>query len=206
MENINGYKLTFDENVQKILNNYDENKYSPIKENLFKALELTSFSDVKVVILGQDPYPTKGDANGLSFSVNRSEKLPKSLNNMFKELESDLGIKRTNGDLTTWAMQGVLLLNTVLSVEVGKANSHRNLGWEELTTKIIKDVASKKNIVFVLLGKQAQSYKKMIFDENIIIETSHPSPLSAYRGFLGSKIYSQINFELQKLGHSAIKW
>ncbi len=203
---INGYEFQIEPEIKVLIDHYNDEIYSPSKKNLFKSLELTSLKDVKVVILGQDPYPSKGDAMGLSFSVNRDTKLPKSLINMFKELESDLGIKRSNGNLEDLASQGVLLLNTILSVEISKANSHRNLGWQVTTDQIISQVASQKGIIFILLGKQAQNYEKMIDENNYIIKAPHPSPLSAYRGFFGSKIFSKANEILIKTERDPIKW
>lgn len=203
---INGYDILLDSKVEDLMNNYDEIKYAPAKKNIFRALELTSLSEVKVVILGQDPYPVPGDACGLSFSVDRAEKLPKSLINIGKELESDMNVKLTTGDLSNWAMQGILLLNTVLTVEKTKANSHHKLGWQITTDNIIKQVSAKQNVIFVLLGKQAQTYEKIIGTHNIIIKAPHPSPLSAYRGFFGSKIFSEINNNLITLGKKPINW
>lgn len=203
---LNGYQFEIEPTVKVLIDNYDNDKYSPKKCELFKALELTSLNDVKVVILGQDPYPTKGDAMGLSFSVTRNNKLPKSLINIFKELENDLGIERTDGNLEYLAKQGVLLLNTILSVEVSKANSHRKLGWQTTTDQIIKQVAKRGDIIFILLGKQAQSYQNLIGENNYIINSPHPSPLSAYRGFFGSKIFSKTNEILIKLGREPINW
>ena len=204
--NINGYNLKINDKLRFLIDNYETN-FLPQKENLFRALELTNFNDVKVVILGQDPYPNIDDANGLAFSVNRDYNLPKSLKNIFIELENDLNIKRNNGDLSDWAKQGVLLLNTKLSVIQNQPNSHQNLGWEELTQKIIYDLSLRGNVIFVLLGKNAQDFSKNIIKENnIIITAPHPSPLSAYRGFFGSKIFSQINKNLKTLGYKPINW
>ncbi len=203
---VNDYNFEINDKVSELLANYDEEKYAPKKSEIFRALELTKLSEVKVVILGQDPYPTKGDACGLSFSVNREDKLPKSLINMYKELQSDLGITATSGDLSTWAKSGVLLLNTVLTVEISKANSHHDYGWQETTNQIIKQVAQKGDVVFVLLGKQAQKYEELVKDNNMIIKQAHPSPLSAYRGFFGSKIFSEINKCLESVNKAPINW
>ncbi len=201
---INGYEFELNDEVKKLLADYKAD-YAPPKDQVFRALELTPLAEVKVVILGQDPYPVPGDACGLSFSVDRTEKLPKSLNNMYKELVSDLGIARKSGDLSDWAMQGVLLLNTVLTVTENDANSHRKKGWLDVTHEIIEQVAAKENVVFVLLGKQAEQNLKLIGDCPTVI-APHPSPLSAYRGFFGSNLYSQINDELENVGESPIKW
>ncbi len=201
------YDLVFDKKVTELLENYDDNLYAPKRDEVFRALDLTPLDQVSVCILGQDPYPVKGDACGLSFSVNREDKLPKSLKNMFKELESDLGIVRTNGDLSDMAKQGVLLLNTILTVEIGNANSHKNLGWQTTTDHIIKQVSDQGDVVFVLLGKQAHEYEKLVDDsKNIIIKEFHPSPLSAYRGFFGSKLYSKINEALRSLEKKELTW
>ena len=207
MEKLNGYELVITNEVQNLLDNYDEKRYSPCRKSIFKALELTPLNEVKVIILGQDPYPIPGDAMGLSFSVNRSDKLPKSLKNIFKELELEYGHSRVFGDLSDWASQGVLLLNTILTVEVNKANSHKNLGWQTTTNHIIRQINDLDYVVFVLLGKQAQIYKCMIDQvKHTIIETSHPSPLSSYRGFFGSDIFKNINYALIKQDKEPIKW
>lgn len=181
----------------------------PPKKDIFKALNSTPFEKVKVVILGQDPYHEKNQANGLSFSVNPGVDLPPSLKNIFKELESDLKIKNNhNGDLQFWANQGVLLLNTVLTVRDGMANSHKNHGWEIFTDEIIKQLSAKnESVIFVLWGKNAQNKIKLIDTrKNKIITSSHPSPLSAYRGFIGSKPFTKINDELRKDNKEEIDW
>lgn len=181
----------------------------PPKELIFRALELTTLEKVKVVILGQDPYHGKGEANGLAFSVNKGIKLPPSLRNIYKELETDLGIKPAlHGDLTSWAKQGVLLLNSVLTVKKDKPGSHRNMGWEEYTDSIIKEISDKReNIVFILWGKYAQSKKDLIDGKkHLIIFSSHPSPFSARKGFFGSKPFSKVNKYLTKNGQSKIDW
>ena len=171
--------------------------YAPSKTQVFRVFE-NNPEEVKVVLVGQDPYPTLGDANGLAFSVDRSSNLPKSLLNLFKELQDDLGISRKNGDLSDWQQQGVFLINRVLTVPIGNANGHRNIGWESFTEKIIKYLAS-QNTIGVLLGKSAQELAPH-FKEFVI--APHPSPLSAYRGFFGSKIFSKIN----KLLDEPINW
>ncbi len=181
----------------------------PPKELIFRALELTPFENIKVVILGQDPYHGEGEANGLAFSVNKGVKLPPSLRNIYEELKSDMGIKIPNhGDLTSWAKQGVLLLNSVLTVEKDKPASHRNIGWEEYTDSIIKKISDKKeNIVFILWGKYAQS-KKAFIDErkHLVISSPHPSPFSANKGFFGSKPFSKTNTYLKSKGKKEIDW
>lgn len=207
MDIINGYEIVLAPQVEQLLLDYNDDIYAPNKVDIFKALELTPLNQVKVVILGQDPYPIAGDAMGLSFSVNRATKLPKSLINIFKELDNEYGTLRLNGDLTDWAKQGVLLLNTVLTVEKGNANSHKNLGWQVTTNHILAQINNLNGVVFVLLGKQAQAYKSMINqDVHVILETSHPSPLSSYRGFLGSDIFKNINNALIKQDKEPIKW
>ena len=179
----------------------------PEPENWFTAFELTPFDAVKVVILGQDPYHQPGQAMGLSFSVNPGVKLPKSLINIYKELESDLGINKVTGDLSGWAKQGVFLLNTILTVEDSQPLSHRNFGWEIFTDKVLHLLSERKDpIVFVLWGKEAQKKEFMIKEHHRIIKAPHPSPLSSYRGFFGSKPFSQINQQLETWGYSPIDW
>ncbi len=206
--NKNGWELEIEDDlIKRLEQDYKTKDIAPNKEDIFKVFNLISFEDVKVVILGQDPYPKKGDANGIAFSVDRNDKLPASLKNMYKELESDLGVKRNSGDLSSIVKQGVLLMNTVLTVEVAKANSHHNYNWQSTTDKVIKSLSDKGNIIFVLLGSNAQKKKDLIDGENnIIIKEFHPSPLSAYRGFLGSKIYTKINDSLEKLNEEKIDW
>lgn len=178
----------------------------PKNSDLFKALKLTDYNDVKVVILGQDPYHGDGEANGLCFSVNPGIKMPPSLRNIFTELYSDLGIKRTNTDLSDWARQGVLLLNTVLTVEKDIAFSHRGKGWEEFTDAIIKELSKRDDIVYVLWGNAARSKKSILPNQNLIVESAHPSPLSYDRGFKGSKPFSKVNNMLKSVNKSEINW
>jgi uracil-DNA glycosylase len=178
-----------------LLNNIKD--FAPNLEDVFKVFELPP-SSIKVLILGQDPYPTTGDAMGLAFSVKRSEKLPKSLQNIFKELHSDLGLIRTSGELSDWQSQGVFLLNRYLTAPVGHPLGHQKLGWEVLTDKVITHLG-KLNVVALLMGKPAEEFAP--FFENAVI-TPHPSPLSAYRGFFGSKPFSRINDMLEE----PIKW
>jgi len=175
----------------------------------FAALDATPPDEVKVVILGQDPYHGQGQANGLSFSVNDGITIPPSLLNIFKELESDLNIPIPNsGNLQSWADQGVLLLNTVLTVEKDNANSHKDLGWEIFTKKTIEIVSSKlENIVFILWGKQAHLIEDVIdTSKHYIITSVHPSPLSAHRGFFGSNPFSKTNKFLKSKGIKHINW
>ena len=187
---------------------YQTQTIFPRKDLLFKALEATSFEETQVVILGQDPYHGVNQAHGLSFSVLPDQKLPPSLRNIFQELESDLGIKKENGYLLDWAHQGVLLLNTVLSVRQGQAHSHKNKGWEQLTDEVIKKLNDREDsVIFVLWGKPAQQKTKLIDStKHYIIEAPHPSPLSAYRGFFGSQPFSTINELLKEQGKPFIQW
>ena len=191
--NIEKDKTYYKELMSFINNEYNEKEINPPKENIFKAFELTSLEDVKVVLLGQDPYPTNDFACGLAFSVKEDSKLPKSLVNIFKELESDLGIKKENGDLTSWAKNGVLLLNTILTCVKGQPLSHKNKGWETLTDNVIKLLNTiDRKIVFILWGAPAIKKSELLNNPNhLIIKTPHPSPLSAYRGFFGSKVFSK---------------
>lgn len=180
----------------------------PPKEEVFKVFEL-AIDDIKVVILGQDPYHNDGQACGLSFSVKEGIPLPKSLINIYKELENDLGIKPSkNGNLEKWHKQGVFLLNAVLTVEKNKPASHSNIGWENFTDYIIKNISNNcSNVVFILWGSFAKS-KKFLIDKNkhLIIESAHPSPLSAYRGFFGSKPFSRANDYLKLKGKEKINF
>ena len=181
----------------------------PEEKNVFNALELTPFESVKVVILGQDPYHGFGQAHGLSFSVQKGTPLPPSLKNIYKELQEDIGGNLpTEGDLTYWAKQGVLLLNTVLTVEEGNANSHKGKGWERLTNRLIESLNELKHpVIFILWGKPAQDKEKLITNSNhVILKAPHPSPLSAYRGFFGSKPFSKVNDILIQQGQTPIRW
>ena len=180
----------------------------PAIPSIFRALELVYFHEVKVLILGQDPYHGFGQANGLSFSVNKEIMIPPSLKNIFLELENDLNIPIfQHGDLTSWAHQKILLLNSVLTVEQGKPNSHQKLGWDKLTNKIISRLSQRGNMIFVLWGNSAQKKLYLIDDKkNKILSAPHPSPLSAYRGFFGCKHFSEINKILIENGSSEINW
>ena len=181
----------------------------PEEKNVFNALELTPFESVKVVILGQDPYHGFGQAHGLSFSVQKGIPLPPSLKNIYKELQEDIGGELpTEGDLSHWAKQGVLLLNTVLTVEEGNANSHKGMGWERLTNRLIESLNELNHpVIFILWGKPAQDKEKLITNPNhVILKAPHPSPLSAYRGFFGSKPFSRVNDILIQQGQSPIRW
>ncbi|MCR4285621.1 MAG: uracil-DNA glycosylase [Candidatus Kaiserbacteria bacterium] len=181
----------------------------PAPKNVFNAFELCPFNAVKVVILGQDPYHGEGQAHGLCFSVQDGVKVPPSLQNIYKELQSDLGIPiRTTGDLSLWAKQGVLLLNATLTVEAGKAGSHQGLGWEQFTDAVIRNLSEKKeHLVFLLWGKYAQD-KGAIIDttKHLVLKAPHPSPFSAYTGFFGCKHFSKANEYLQRHAKSTIQW
>ena len=180
----------------------------PPKELTFQTFQLTPFEKIKVIILGQDPYHGKGQANGLCFSVPSSMPVPPSLRNIFQELQTDLGIHRSNTDLSDWGEQGVLLLNSVLTVEKQRPASHANRGWEFFTDRIIKMIAEqKKNCVFILWGAYAQGKREFINPESHLVLTSpHPSPFSADRGFFGSRPFSQTNAFLQANSQDPINW
>lgn len=196
-------------NLIKFLNKESKSKtIFPKNIDLFKALQLTDFDDVSVVILGQDPYHGDGEANGLCFSVSHGIQTPPSLKNIFKELKSDLNIERTDTDLSDWANQGVLLLNTVLTVEKDKAFSHRGKGWEIFTDKIIEKLNEREDpIVFVLWGNAARSKKVLLTNKkHMVVESAHPSPLSYNRGFKDSKPFSQVNSMLKSVNKKEIKW
>jgi uracil-DNA glycosylase len=217
-------------NLPKIWNNFLENEHEkeymlslrcrlnedikkekiiyPKKSNIFKAFELTSPNKAKVIILGQDPYHGFNQANGLSFSVPNKTNIPPSLRNIFKEIKNDLGIdNKKKGDLSSWAKQGVLLLNTNLTVEEKKPGSHSNLGWELFTDKVISGLSKKKGRVFMLWGRMAAKKANLIdSSKNLILISPHPSPLSAYRGFFGCKHFSQCNNYLKQNSKKEINW
>jgi uracil-DNA glycosylase len=186
------------------------NAIFPKGGQIFRALDLCPVENVKVVILGQDPYPTRGHAHGLCFSCDSNVKpLPKSLKNIYKEIEQDLGIiKGSDGDLQDWAKQGVLLLNTVLTVKEGLPDSHANKGWENFTDAILKGLnAERENVVYILWGSKAQKKSELLnHNNNLILKSPHPSPLSAYRGFFGCKHFSATNDYLKSHGKSPINW
>lgn len=189
---------------------YETTTVFPEKKNIFKAFSLTKFEDLKVVILGQDPYHGFGQARGLSFSTPANIKNPPSMINILKEINDDLGKKSIceDGDLTSWAKQGVLLLNTILTVEQGLAKSHHNLGWETFTDNIIKYISDNKDgVVFLLWGSPAIAKTKLI-DKNrhFILTAPHPSPLSVFRGFFGCKHFSKANEILKSLNKESINW
>ena len=180
----------------------------PEPKNIFNAFNLCPIEDVKVVIIGQDPYHEPGQAHGLCFSVLPPTPVPPSLVNIYKEIESDLGRKSvTNGDLTHWARQGVLLLNSTLTVRAHAAASHAGRGWEEFTDAVIRAVATRENVVYMLWGSYAQKKAAVVNpDKNLVLKSVHPSPLSAYRGFFGCKHFSQANEYLQQHGRAIIEW
>ena len=195
---------------EEIDKRYENSIVFPEKQNIFKAFSLTKFEDLKVVILGQDPYHGIGQAQGLSFSTPSNIKNPPSMVNILKEINDDLGKKSVceDGDLTPWAKQGIMLLNTILTVEQGLAKSHHNLGWEIFTDNIIKYISdNKENVIFLLWGSPAISKTKLI-DKNkhFILTAPHPSPLSVYRGFYGCKHFSKTNEILKKLNKEEIIW
>ena len=187
---------------------YSTHVVYPKKEDIFNALEYTSYENTKVVILGQDPYHGEGEAMGLSFSVNNGIKLPPSLKNIYKELFDDLGITRISGDLTDWSKQGVLLLNSTLTVVKDTPGSHAKIGWQTFTDEVIKKVNEKTTpVVFILWGNYARSKKDLITNPiHLIIESNHPSPFSARKGFFGSKPFSKTNEFLKKNNIEEIKW
>ncbi|MGS0747439.1 uracil-DNA glycosylase [Halpernia sp. GG3] len=193
---------------KNVKSEYAKNPCFPLPKQIFRALELTSFDEIKVVILGQDPYHNDYQANGLCFSVSEKVAMPPSLRNIFTELENDLGIKRTKKELDDWAKQGILLLNSTLTVRAHEANSHQKLDWEKFTDFIIKEISDKKeNVVFVLWGSFAQK-KSVLIDESkhLILKSVHPSPLSSYRGFFGSAPFSKINQYLTEKNEKFIEW
>lgn len=200
--------LPYYQELSNFLNNaYESTIVYPKKEQIFSAYGSTPFSDVKVVFLGQDPYHGPHQAHGLSFSVASPEaKFPPSLRNIFKELESDLAIHRTNPTLSDWAEQGAFMLNTVLTVEGGKAGSHRKKGWEQFTNKTISLLNDREDpVIFVLWGKDAQQKTDLITaPQHYILSALHPSPLSAYHGFFGTRPFSEINTLLEAMGKNPI--
>ena len=191
-----------------VKNEYKNKTIFPQYKNIFNALKYTDYDKVKVVILGQDPYHGENEAHGLSFSVLEGVRRPPSLDNIFKELYADLGIKRVNNNLTDWAQQGILLLNSVLTVEKDKAFSHKNKGWEIFTDTIIQKLNEREEpVIFVLWGNSARQKKELIdLSKHYIIESAHPSPLSANRGFFGTKPFSRINQILKENNKKEIEW
>lgn len=206
-------KDEFDKDYFKSLQNFLNQEYQthsiyPAQEKIFNALNFVAFDKIKVVIIGQDPYHQPGQAQGLSFSVPDNFPLPPSLVNIFKEIENDLQIKVSpSGNLERWAKQGVLLLNTVLTVRDSSPNSHKDRGWETLTRKIISLVGQRKEpIVFMLWGSFAQSFSPLIGAQHLTLKAPHPSPLSSYRGFFGCKHFSKCNQFLVQHNITPIDW
>ena len=202
-------KTYYSELFKKVGEEYRSRQIFPPADDIFNAFHLTPLEQVKVVILGQDPYHGDHQAHGLCFSVRPEVDIPPSLVNIYKELETDLGCYiPNNGYLEKWARQGVLLLNTVLTVRAHQANSHRGIGWEEFTDAVIQVLARQdRPMVFILWGRPAQQKEKMITNpKHLIIKSAHPSPLSAYRGFLGSRPFSRTNSYLEENGLPPIDW
>lgn len=195
---------------QKLISEYKNYKIFPGMYDIYNAMKLTSYDDVKCVIIGQDPYHGEGQAHGLSFSVRKGVAPPPSLVNIFKEIRDDVGVNNLgkHGDLTKWAESGVLLLNSVLTVRANQARSHKGLGWEEFTTDVIKILNQReKPMVFMLWGGDAKAKQKFITNPNhCVLKSAHPSPLSAYNGFFGCKHFSQANEFLKAHGMSEIDW
>ncbi len=192
-----------------IVSEYKTKIIFPQYNNIFRAFNLIHVEDVKVIIIGQDPYHRVNQANGLAFSVCDECEIPPSLKNIFKELQDDIGCSAPlNGNLTKWAENGVLLINSILTVEESKANSHKGLGWEIFTDAVIKKLSQEgENIVFILWGNPSQKKESLIDNsKHCILKAPHPSPLSAYRGFFGSKPFSQTNKYLKKHGKQEIDW
>lgn len=202
-------KPYFADLVRFVKEEYSKHTVYPKGKDIFNAFEKTPFEQVKVVILGQDPYHEPGQAHGLCFSVKDGVPLPPSLQNIYKELENDLGIPpKTSGNLERWAVQGVFLLNATLTVRAHQAGSHQHKGWEEFTDAVIHKIAQgKEHVVFILWGSYAQ-HKGAFIDpqKHLVIKSPHPSPLSAYRGFFGSKPFSKTNHYLLETGQTPIDW
>ena len=203
------YHKEYFKNIVSFINKeYKEKTIFPPKSRVLRALNLTDYDNVKVVILGQDPYHGEKEAHGLSFSVKEGVPMPPSLRNIFKELENDIGVRRTQTDLTDWAKQGVLLLNSIMTVVKDTPLSHKDKGWEIFTDNVIKKLGEReKPMVFILWGSYARSKKELIKNRNhLILESVHPSPLSANRGFFGSKPFSKTNEFLIKNNITKINW
>lgn len=194
---------------ERLADEYSMHTVFPAKENIFNALKYTEYSKVKALLLGQDPYHGEGQAHGLAFSVQKGVAKPPSLVNIFKELHSDIGIEPPNhGCLTDWTKQGVMLLNTVLTVREGEANSHKNLGWTIFTNRIIEMLNEREDpVIFLLWGRNAAEKLPLITESrHFVLSAAHPSPLSASRGFFGCKHFSKVNEILKRLGKEPINW
>ena len=200
----------FKELTEFVKNEYNEGAVYPAPKNIFRAFELCPFDTVKVVILGQDPYHGPGQANGLCFAVNEGVLLPPSLQNIFKEIESDLGkpLEHRSGNLTRWAEQGVLLLNATLTVRARTAGSHQEKGWEQFTDAVIRTLSEERDeLVFILWGNYAKAKGAHIDrTKHLVLESAHPSPLSAHNGFFGSKPFSKTNEYLNAHGKTSVHW
>ncbi|MCA1320359.1 uracil-DNA glycosylase [Bacillus tianshenii] len=199
----------YNELNQFINKEYESKIVYPPREDLFRAFRATSYEDVKVVIIGQDPYHGRGQAHGMSFSVQKGVTIPPSLRNMYKELQADLGIATPNhGYLMEWADEGVLLLNTVLTVRESEPNSHKGKGWERLTDAVISKLNERSRpVIFLLWGKHAEQKEKLINNSrHYVIKSPHPSPFSANRGFFGSRPFSKVNGILKEMGEKEIDW
>lgn len=204
------FQKPYFQNLQKFLEDeYSTHTIYPTMENIFTALNAVKFEDVKVVIIGQDPFHEPNQAHGLAFSVQDGVEVPPSLVNIYKEIESDLKIncQKSSGNLIRWAKQGVLLLNTSLTVRRAQANSHRGKGWETFTQQIIKLLSKRSDpMVFILWGSNAQAFADEIAPQHLVLKAPHPSPLSAYRGFFGCKHFSKANNFLEAQGKTPINW
>ena len=202
-------KPYFEEIREFVRKEYSEKTIFPTARNIFKAFNSTPFNKVKVVIIGQDPYHGEGQAHGLCFSVNHGVDIPPSLKNIFKEIEEDLNIPiPDSGNLQNWADEGVLLLNSVLTVQEGKAHSHKGIGWEKFTDQAIQKLSvDRHGLVFLLWGNSAQEKEKLIdLDKHLVLKSVHPSPLSAYNGFFGCRHFSQVNKYLKATNKKTIDW
>lgn len=199
-------KPYFDALMKKVDEEYAEHTVYPPRDKIFSAFALP-FEEVRVVILGQDPYHGEGQANGIAFAVEKGVQLPPSLVNIFKEIESDIGVRVSGSTLTGWASQGVLMLNTVLTVRAATPQSHSQIGWQAFTDTVIEKLAKReKPLVFMLWGANAQRKKPLIGKQHLVLESVHPSPLSAYRGFFGCKHFSKANDFLRKNGVAPVDW
>lgn len=213
MIDFGGWSAYFDKfnlrgKIEEILSKLENEEYCPSKENIFRAIQEVSPENVKVVIVGQDPYHEKGQANGFAFAVNKGVRTPPSLVNIFKEIKLEYGEMPTDTTLLEWAKQGVLLLNTTLTVSKGNANSHVKIGWKDITNVIIKILNSMpQHIVYLLWGNSAQQFKQILNNpRQLVLSTSHPSPLSAHRGFVGCDHFKKANEYLKKYGLEEIIW
>lgn len=206
----NDWKPFFQSRTQQLESIFDKIDFNqivyPKSEDIFNSFNLCAYENVKVVIIGQDPYHNEGQAQGLAFSVPEGFPIPPSLKNIYTELLSDMGIKNNTGNLIPWAKQGVFLINTALTVEKNKPMSHTKIGWQDFVIDAIKEIDKKENVIFLLWGGEAKKFKKYIGEKNHIIEGPHPSPLSCYRGFYGSKPFSKINELLKTNGLKEINW